>query len=40
MKEICKNCVHAKPTYKGVNCELTGKKTKTTATCEDWRDKR
>lgn len=39
MKEICKNCINAHPTYKGVCCEKTGKKTKTTSTCEDWRSK-
>ena len=27
MKEICKNCVKCKPTYKGGICEKTGKKT-------------
>jgi hypothetical protein len=37
MKEICKNCEHAQPTYKGVRCEVKDKKVKTTANCEDWR---
>lgn len=41
MKEICKNCIHAKPTYKGITCEFNSdKKVKTTATCNDWRPKR
>jgi hypothetical protein len=40
MKEICKNCVHCKPTYKGQLCELTGKKVKRDSTCENWREKR
>ena len=40
MKEICKNCTHCKPTYKGGLCEKTGKKTKLTKEgCEDWRPK-
>lgn len=39
MKEICKNCGGCKPTYKGGICEKTGKKTKLTGTCEDWRPK-
>ena len=40
MKEICKNCEHAKPTYKGQICELTQKKTKQGSTCENWRKKK
>ena len=28
MKEICKNCIHHKPTYKGGICEVKNKKTK------------
>ncbi len=40
MKEVCKNCIHCKPTYKGQLCELTAKKTKRDSTCEDWRKKR
>ena len=40
MKEICKNCEHAQPTYKGVRCEVKDKKVKTTAACEEWRPKR
>lgn len=40
MKEICKNCVHNKPTYKGSLCELTQKRTKQQGTCEDWRAKK
>ena len=39
MKEICKNCIHAQQSYKCIICEMTGKKTKTTSTCEDWRPK-
>ena len=39
MKQICKNCTHCKPTYKGGYCELTRKKVKQAATCEDWRAK-
>ena len=34
MKEICKNCAHAAPTYKGVSCDIKGKKVKTQDTCE------
>lgn len=40
MKEICKNCIHAQPTYKGVHCTRKDKKVKTTGTCDDWREKR
>lgn len=40
MKEICKNCIHAKPTYKGSLCEQTGKKIKQQDTCEGWRPKK
>lgn len=40
MREICKNCEHAKPTYKGIVYEMTGKRVKTTSSCDDWRDKR
>lgn len=40
MKEICKNCAHCKPTYKGGACELKGKKTKLTETCVEWRAKK
>lgn len=40
VKEICKNCGSCKPTYKGGICEKTGKKTKLSGTCEDWRPKR
>lgn len=39
MKEICKNCTHCKPSYKRDVCEITGKKTKQTGTCENWRAK-
>ena len=39
MKEICKNCTHCKPTYKGQLCEKTGKKVKQKDTCEDWHQK-
>ena len=40
MKEICKNCAHACPTYKGSLCELKGKKVKQLGTCEDFRPKK
>ena len=40
MKEICKNCTHAQPTYKGIACELTAKKVKTTGNCERWTEKK
>lgn len=40
MKEICKNCTHCKPTYKGGQCEIKNKKVKLAGTCEDWRAKR
>lgn len=39
MKEICKNCAHCKPTYKGGRCEVKDKKVKLQGTCEDWRAK-
>ena len=39
MKETCKNCAHCKPSYKSGVCEITGKKTKQSATCESWRAK-
>ena len=35
-KEICKNCEHCKPTYKGFVCDMRGKKTKGQGTCERW----
>jgi len=38
-KEICKNCAHCHPSYKGGMCELKQKKTKLSATCEKWRAK-
>lgn len=34
MKEICKNCEYAKPTYKGAVCELKKKKVKMQGNCE------
>ena len=40
MKEICKNCDHCKPTYKGQLCEVKKKKTGQQATCDEWRPKR
>ena len=40
MKEICKNCLHCKPTYKGGACEWKGKKVKLSGTCEEWRPKK
>lgn len=40
MKEICKNCIHHKPTYKGGFCEVKHKKTKQQDTCEEWRPKK
>lgn len=39
MKEICKNCAHARPTYKGIICEGAGKKVKTQGSCEHWAPK-
>lgn len=39
MKEICKNCAHCKPSYKGGVCEISEKKVKLSATCESWRAK-
>ena len=38
-KEICKNCVHAKPSYKCSICEIAGKKVKQQDSCENWRKK-
>lgn len=40
MKEICKNCLHCKPTYKGGACEWKEKKVKLSGTCEEWRPKK
>ena len=40
MKEICKNCIHNKPTYKGGICEVKNKKTKQQGACEEWRPKK
>lgn len=40
MKEECKNCAHARPTYKGVWCEMKDKRVKTRDTCEDFKGKR
>lgn len=40
-KEICKNCDHCKPTYKGGYCEKTGKKVSMSkGTCDSWSPKR
>lgn len=39
MKETCKNCVHAKPTYKGIYCEIKQKTDKQKDTCENWGHK-
>lgn len=41
MKEICKNCAHCKPSYKSYYCDRSAKhkKTKLTATCEEWKEK-
>lgn len=39
MKEICKNCAHARPTYKGIICEGTSKKVKIQGSCEHWAPK-
>ena len=42
MKEICKNCEHSKPTYKGHYCDNDAKKkrVKLQGTCEYFREKR
>ena len=39
MKEICKNCVHVKPSYKGSVCEIKKKKVKQQDSCENWRSR-
>ena len=40
MKEICKNCVHCSPTYKGGMCDIKKKKVKLSGTgCEKWNAK-
>ena len=39
MKEICRNCEHCRPTYKGLYCEVKKKKTKQRDTCEHWGPK-
>lgn len=41
MKEICRNCQHCKPTYKGGRCEITGKKVvMIKGTCDRWTEKK
>jgi len=40
MKEICKNCIHCHPTYKGGMCEIKNKKIKLNGSCEEWRSKK
>jgi hypothetical protein len=40
MKEICKNCKHCSPTYKGGHCALKGKKVKLSGSCEKWEGKK
>ena len=42
MKEICKNCMNCKPTYKKYYCDADGKRKtiKLQGTCEYWRPKR
>lgn len=40
MKEICKNCEHYKPTYKGGRCEVKEKKVKQKDTCDRWWPKK
>lgn len=40
MKEICKNCISCKPTYKGGCCECKGKKVKLQDSCPEWTEKR
>jgi hypothetical protein len=37
MKEICKNCTHCSPTYKGGYCVVKDKKVKVSGTCDKWR---
>ena len=39
MKEICKNCSHCKPTYKGGQCEIKKKKVKLQGSCDRWSPK-
>lgn len=39
-KEICTNCSHSHPTYKGITCDVKGKKVKTKDTCPEWHPKR
>lgn len=41
MKEICKNCLHCKPSYKHSVCEdKNGARVRLTETCENWRPKK
>ena len=40
MKEICKNCSHCVPTYKGGRCEIKDMKVKLQGTCEHWYPKK
>lgn len=42
MKEICKNCEHYHPSYKGGVCDKDGRerRVKTKGTCENWGEKR
>ena len=39
MKEICKNCIHRKPTYKGGICEIKQERTKLQDTCDSFQPK-
>ena len=41
MKEICKNCIHCKPTYKGGRCEIKNKKVRMSGecSCDNFRPK-
>lgn len=41
MKEICKNCIHCKPTYKSYYCDKSTrkKKVKLQETCMEWTGK-
>lgn len=38
-KKICKNCISCRPSYQGGYCQLKGKKTRYSGTCENWEDK-
>ena len=39
VKKTCKNCLLCIPSYKTYKCGRTGKRTRLTDSCENWREK-